>query len=184
MKRVIAALSAALALGGAGVAAGVASQQVPAATIEARLRRLEDIEQVRQLLADYIRFVDSQDFARYSQLFADDGELIFAQNRPKGPEAIRRVMEQGTRSADAARTAAMAVSAHLNTDVTIQVDGDEATSTSRWTLLVRGGDDRPVASARGHYNDILARDHGRWKFKRRVVYADVPHQDPFEAPTK
>ena len=86
MKHVIAALSAALALGGADLAAGVASQQLPAAAIEARLKRLEDVEQVRQLLADYIRFVDS---------------------------------------------------------VAIQVDGDEATSTSRWTLLVRGGDDRP-----------------------------------------
>jgi ketosteroid isomerase-like protein len=150
-------------------------------TIESRLKHLEDLEQLRQLLADYIRNVDAQDYASYSKLFTRDGELIFAQNRPKGPEEIRALMERGARSMDAARAAAFAGSAHLNTDVTIAIDGDRATASSRWTLLAHGSDDRPVVSARGHYNDVLVREDGRWKFRKRVVYADIPHQDPFEA---
>ena len=147
--------------------------------LEARLKRFEDLEDIRQLLADYIRFVDGRDYLHYSQLFVQDGELIFGQNRPKGPEAIRQVMEQGARAAAPDRAAAMARSAHLLTDVNIRVDGNEATATARWTLITRGPDDRPVLSATGHYNDVLVRADGRWKFKRRVVYADVPFQDPF-----
>jgi hypothetical protein len=61
------------------------------------------------------------------------------------------------------------------------VDGDEATTTARWTLITRGADDRPVLSATGHYDDMIVREGRRWKFKRRVVYADVPFQDPFSA---
>jgi ketosteroid isomerase-like protein len=151
-------------------------------SIEARLKVLEDTDQVRQLLADYIRFVDAEDFASYSQLFTSDGELIFAQNRPKGPEAIRALMERGSRGRDAAAAAAWKGSGHLLTDVSIQLTGDQATASSRWTLITRGKDDRPLVSARGHYSDVLVRDAGRWKFKKRVVYADIPHQDPFETP--
>jgi len=43
--------------------------------IEERLRQLEDREQIRDLLAEYIRCLDARDHATYSQLFAKDGEL-------------------------------------------------------------------------------------------------------------
>ena len=170
----------------AGQAAGAQTTAVGAVkktTLEARLKQLEDAEEIRHLLADYIRFVDAGDYLRYSQLFARDGELIFAQNRLKGPDAIRKLMEEGARTATPDRTAAMKGSGHLLTDVSIDVStpgGDEATASARWTLVARGGDIRPVVNAYGHYSDVLTRENGRWRFKKRVVYADNPHQDPFE----
>jgi len=160
----------------------VFAQDRTVAALEARLKRLEDTEAVRELLTDYTRLMDSRDFAGYSRLFTADGELVFGRNRPKGPEEIRKVMEQGSQSADAGRAAALAASAHLLTDVDVRVAGDQATATSRWTLITRGPDDRPAVGARGHYVDIIVREPDRWRFKRRVVYADVPHQDPFEEP--
>jgi len=142
-------------------------------SIEASLQRLEDREQIRELLAEYIRCLDARDHATYARLFARDGELTFAQGHAKGPQAIRELMEEGERKADPARTAAMAGSVHLLTDLSIQINGDQATAHSRWTLIVRSGQSRPVVSASGHYSDLLIREDGNWKFQRREIVADL-----------
>jgi hypothetical protein len=34
-----------------------------------------------------------------------------------------------------------------------------------------------VLALLGHYDDVLAREDGRWKFKRRQAHIDIPH-DP------
>jgi hypothetical protein len=162
----------------AGVILTVSASAADQKGVEARLRQLEDREQIRDLLAEYIRCLDSRDHVTYSQLFAKDGELTFAQGHAKGPEAIRALMEDGERRAGASRTAAMADSVHLLTDVSIQLHGDQATSHSRWTLVVRAGENRPVVSASGHYSDVLIREHGNWKFQKREIVADL-----FAAPT-
>jgi hypothetical protein len=141
--------------------------------VEASLQRLEDREQIRELLAEYIRCLDARDHATYSRLFASDGELTFAQGHAIGPQAIRELMEEGERKADPSRTAAMAGSVHLLTDLSIQLNGDQATAHSRWTLIVRSGESRPVVSASGHYSDLLIRENVGWKFKRREIVADL-----------
>jgi hypothetical protein len=45
-------------------------------SLEARLQHLEDLEEIRLLLTNYGRFLDTRDFSSYSQLFAKDGEWI------------------------------------------------------------------------------------------------------------
>jgi SnoaL-like domain len=149
------------------VSASAAPQKV-----EQRLQQLEDREQIRELLAEYIRCLDARDHATYSQLFAKDGELTFAQGHAIGPKAIRELMEDGERKADPARTAAMASSVHVLTDLSIHLNGDQATAHSRWTLIVRT-EGRPVVSASGHYSDALIRENGAWKFKKREIVADL-----------
>jgi uncharacterized protein (TIGR02246 family) len=162
-------LVALLITGALSIPADAADQK----SVEARLQRLDDREQIRELLAEYIRCLDARDHATYSRLFARDGELTFAQGHAKGPQAIRELMEQGERNADPSRTAAMAGSVHLLTDLSIQLDADQATAHSRWTLIVHSGEGRPVVSASGHYSDVLVREDGNWKFKRREIVADL-----------
>jgi uncharacterized protein (TIGR02246 family) len=152
---------------------------------EQRLRQLEDREQIRELLAEYIRCLDARDHATYSQLFAKDGELTFAQGHAIGPKAIRELMEEGERRTDPSRAAAMAGSVHLLTDLSIHLNGDEATAHSRWTLIVPG-DGRLNVSASGHYSDVLIRENGAWKFKRREIVADLfngPAPAPASSPS-
>ena len=144
--------------------------------VEARLQQLEDREQIRDVLAEYIRCLDSRDHATYALLFAKDGELTFAQGHAIGPEAIRKLMEDGERRTTPARAAAMAGSVHLLTDLSIKLNGDEATAYSRWTLIVHAGTNRPVVSASGHYSDQLTRENSKWKFKRREILADLYQQ--------
>ena len=61
----------------------------------ARLRRLEDLEQISQLFIDYKIVLDRQDFAAYADLFAEDGEFVASPHRAerKGRAAIKAMVE-------------------------------------------------------------------------------------------
>ena len=53
--------------------------------LEARLKTLEDREEIRQLLLDYGRFLDQRDFKSFSELFAKtDREWIGGMGKAKG----------------------------------------------------------------------------------------------------
>ena len=60
--------------------AGSAIAQTPrgsdAASLAARLQRLEDVEEIQALLLDYGRLLDSRDLPGYSRLFAKEGEWV------------------------------------------------------------------------------------------------------------
>jgi hypothetical protein len=58
---------------GATVSAQTQSKAPKGASVEARLQRLEDMEEIRLLLLDYGRLLDARDLAAYSRLFAKYG---------------------------------------------------------------------------------------------------------------
>ncbi len=63
-------------------------------SVEVRLQRLEDREEIRQLLTDYGRYLDKRDFDSFSRLFAEkEGEWIGGMGRAKGRQAIGTLME-------------------------------------------------------------------------------------------
>jgi len=59
-------------------------------SVEERLRRLEDTEQIRQLNLAYRRHLDARDLDPYGRLFADDGEWLGGTGYGKGRRASRR----------------------------------------------------------------------------------------------
>jgi uncharacterized protein (TIGR02246 family) len=133
-----------------------------------RVQHLEDIEEIRNVLLDYGRFLDSRDFEAYSQLFAEDGEWIGGFGTVKGPEAIQEFMVDAIPGPNSGNTY------HLLSNFVIEVDGDNATAWSRWAFVTGGTDDRPTPAQGGHYDDILIREDGRWKFMRREAVLDIP----------
>ena len=140
--------------------------------LEARLRRLEDIEGVWQLLMDYRRLLDARDFAAYSQLFVEDGVWAGNLGEARGPAEIEALLTRTLEiyPDDSTRTY------HLMCNPTVQVDGDRATAYSTWVFITRDDEDQPVLALMGHYEDVLVRADGRWKFQRRVAHLDVPNQ--------
>jgi len=142
--------------------------------IEARLARLEDLEAIRALLADYRRHLDGKDFEAYASLFAREGEFIAGENdtiRAQGPEAIFALVDgmRGTLLTDQGGD-----DVHVAVNETIELDGDRATATSTWVYLIRGEGDLPEVSKIGHYEDLLTREDGSWKFLRRRAPMDIP----------
>ena len=63
---------------------------------------------------------------------------------------------------------------HILSNFEIQVQGDTATAWSRWSFVTPGADQKPVIAQAGQYNDILVREKGYWRFKRRVAVNDIP----------
>jgi uncharacterized protein (TIGR02246 family) len=138
-------------------------------SIAARLQRLEDMEEIRTLLLDYGRFLDSRDLVAYSRLFAKDGEWVGGFGSARGPDEIlafmRKNLGTGTNSSN---------TFHILSNFEIATDRDTATAWSRWTYITPGADGKPVISQAGRYDDVLVRENGRWKFKRRVASNDIP----------
>src|ERR1039458_7938001 len=71
-------------------------------SMAARIQRLEDIEEIRNLLTDYGRFLDAHDLVAYSNLFAKEGEWVGGFGTGQGPAGAK--LEQ-SRAASQARAA-------------------------------------------------------------------------------
>jgi len=146
------------------------------APLAARVRRLEDIQEIQSLLVSYGRLLDAHDLAGYSRLFAQDGEWIGGFGSAKGPAAIEALMVKNLGATSSSKPGS---TYHLLTNFLIDVHGDTATAWSRWSFTVTA-DNKPSILYGGHYDDTLVREDGHWRFQRRVAAADIPHSDPTE----
>jgi 3-phenylpropionate/cinnamic acid dioxygenase small subunit len=151
-------------------------------TLRARLQRLEDLEEIRELLVEYARCLDAGDYAAYSELFTDDGVLAAQLGEATGREAIRALLEDRLQDGgDRALRAAV----HVIGQPVIRVDGDEATSRVVWFFVTYDDGNYPLILQLGHYEDVLARERGRWRFKRRTItrqfgYSPLDERASFE----
>jgi len=148
-------------------------------TIEARLRVLEDREEIRQLLIEYGRTLDQRDFGAFSTLFADNSEYHGGGGTGvvKGPDAIAKSIEGVFRRNP---SGVRFPNFHLFANETIQVNGDEAVAISKGLFVVPTQADTPEMVMLATYDDVLVREHGRWKFKRRLVHGEIPLPAPSE----
>jgi uncharacterized protein (TIGR02246 family) len=137
-------------------------------TLEDRLRRLEDLEEIRQLFVDYGHHLDAGDFEAYAALFADDGEVHLGPiGRAQGREAIVALMTR-------VRAGAARKSFHLVTNPIVRLDGDRATSEVLWTVIRPGADGGLEVAMFGRHHDTLVRERGRWRIQSRRGRIDVP----------
>jgi 3-phenylpropionate/cinnamic acid dioxygenase small subunit len=133
---------------------------------EARLRRLEDLEEIRQLFVDYGFLLDRGDYAAYAQLFSEDGELKLGPiGRAQGRLEIEAMMT---------RVGGAGASLHLITSPMITLDGDQAAARVMWTVINRAEDGTPFLGMVGHHEDELVREGGRWRFRSRRGFVEIP----------
>jgi uncharacterized protein (TIGR02246 family) len=142
-------------------------------TLEQRLRRLEDLEEIRRLLHDYRRHLDTKDFRAYAALFAAEGEFIAGEHNQihaKGRDAIFDLVDgmRGTLLTDRGGD-----DVHVAVNEVIDLDGDRATVSSTWIYLIRGEGNAPEVSKVGRYEDVITREDGCWRFLRREAPMDI-----------
>jgi 3-phenylpropionate/cinnamic acid dioxygenase small subunit len=135
-----------------------------------RLRRLEDTIAIQRLLVDYGVHLDARDLHAYSRLFCEDGEWTGDTGTAVGPDAIQAMLEAGLPGNPPAPGE---TTWHVMANPAVDVDGDAATARVLWVLLRRDAGDVPGIAVTGHYEDLLAREDGRWKFKRRAAFVDI-----------
>ena len=146
-------------------------------SVETRLARLEDREEIRQLLNDYGRYLDQRDFASFSQLFSEkEGEWIGGMGKAQGRQAIKKLMDDTIGSDKSGKIGGP--NYHLFMNEIISVKGNEGKALTKWMFVVQNSSKQPQPFYLGHYEDSLVREQGRWKFLKRVVYSDIPAEDP------
>ena len=145
----------------------------PGESFEQRLRRLEDIQQIRQLNLEYRRHLDARDLDAYGRLFAADGEWLGGTGYGKGPAGITAML---TEHLSGNPPAPGPTHWHLVTESDVNVHGDRATGTVTWALVQRGAGDTPAMQLLGHYDDTYVREDGRWRYQRRIAHTDIPRR--------
>jgi 3-phenylpropionate/cinnamic acid dioxygenase small subunit len=165
--------------------AGGAFGQAKKDDAAARMKAIEDRQAIEQLLmGDYPRALDSANWAAYGALFAKDGELVMQGGATKrtGPAAITEFFTKlpafGGQAAPTTSSACPVPpgtprTMHVVTNLSLHIDGDTATDQAYWeTIATR--DCKSVVAGAGHYEDVLKREDGKWKFAKREIFDDLP----------
>lgn len=145
-----------------------------ASSVEERLSRLEDREEIRRLVQEYRRQLDARDLEAYGLLFAQDGEWLGGTGYGKTPAGITAMLTERLpgNTGDSGQA-----SWHLLTEPEIELHGDRATGSVTWALVGRDDADAPVMRLLGHYDDTYVRENGRWRFQRRIAHTDIPYRE-------
>ena len=147
-----------------------------ARTIEARLRVLEDVEEIRKLKARYCAACDdSHNPDTLGPLFAADAVWeASGVGRAEGREAIKALL------GGIGRSGTIRNSGHHALNPIIEVDGDRATGHWRLIMLYTGyRADRSLQYRRiiGWYREQYVRSKGGWQFQH--LYCEVEEHAPY-----
>jgi 3-phenylpropionate/cinnamic acid dioxygenase small subunit len=122
---------------------------------------LTDEEAIRQTLAEFCQYLDDRQFEDWWMLFTEDGAF----NERVGRDTIRDMILDG----ELAHMPELSRK-HAIVNITIAVNGDEATTKSDLLMYDRlNGDDSAWTLRVGRYEDLLVREADRWRFKKRYL---------------
>ncbi len=156
------------------------------AALEARVRLVEDIEEIKKLMATYVEHLDSlQRLDELMALFTEDAKFVVSSpgeageaarllGTYEGKEGVRNLLSQINPSN-------YSYTAHHVTNPFITVDGEKA--KGRWYLLglfTALTPEGPVASwEQGTYDNEFAKVDGKWKISltRFDFNFSTPHED-------
>ncbi len=129
----------------------------------ARLRRLEDIEAIRALIASYGPLADGGDAAGVAALFTPDGVYEVAGWGTLGGADLVKVIDNDGHRAWMAQGVAHVLSAPV-----IELDGDRATARNHSVVFLREPDGGYRAARAGANRWELVRTGEGWRVARRV----------------
>jgi len=139
-------------------------------SLAARVQVLEDREEIRALILAYGQAHDHRDYRTFASLFASNGEWVGGLGTARGPEAIFALMDKSIGHNPLPMGSG---TFHVMTNDQIVIDGDRASSTTKWLYLTAGEDNSPKPTYLGHYDDQFIRENGKWKFLRRESISDI-----------
>lgn len=141
-------------------------------SVAARLQRLEDREQILELMTAYGTTLDKRDFAAFGQLFAEDADYGSGPGSTHGRAAIAAQLEKTLTSNPSNLPGP---NSHLFFNPSVEVDGDHAMAHSKGAYTVpdaKAGTTQLVFFV--SYEDTFVRHDGRWYFQRRALRSSVP----------
>lgn len=144
------------------------------ADLEARIARLEAVEEIRRLKARYFRCVDRREWEEFADLFTEDFVPDFG-------ESTSRPRTKAEFVAAVARHFATGISIHHGHEPEIDIlDADHATGIWPMFDLVESPADSGYRSHTGwgHYTETYRKVEGRWLIAStrltRISYVELP----------
>jgi ketosteroid isomerase-like protein len=138
------------------------------AALEARIRRLEDIEDIRSLRNAYHAAINDGRYGDVVALFTDDAKVVLGYLATyEGRDAV----DKGFRGMGERERFFIKQYIHSHD---VKVDGDRGTGVSY--LEARYGRYGVSWLVAGRYDDVYVRVDGRWRFKEMIaeLYYTVP----------
>jgi hypothetical protein len=139
-------------------------------SLERRVKRLEDIEEIRRVRGEYALAADERDgcavnVERTMKLFAQDGvwDATPRWGRHEGWDTVRRHLSKGSAGID--------WSLHWLMDTGVSFAADGETASARWYLielanmLQKPATERRLVWLAGLYDDTYVKEDGAWKFR-------------------
>ena len=128
--------------------------------LDARITRLEDMNQIERVQRTYGYFVDKSQWTQLSELFADDATLeIGGKGLFLGKARVLEYMQTAF-GADGAKPGVLANHMQFQPIVDISPDGTTGWLRGRAFVMSNGGWGLPL------YEDEFVKEGGVWKFKR------------------
>ena len=137
-------------------------RQTESDELTARLRRLEDDRDIRQLIASYGPAVDAGDPDAAARLWASDGVYDVDGWRMEGRGEIHAMVASAAHQNLVAKGCC-----HFLGPCVVTVTGDEAVAVCESLVLVRDGDGYRVWRATAHHF-VLSRIDDRWQITTRT----------------
>jgi SnoaL-like domain len=126
--------------------------------------RLEEKDAIREVLAEYCFRLDNDAFAEMAALFTEHGVWETAFGTAKGRGAIAALAGDIRARFSGERPRAV----HLVANVRIALEGERARVRSNW-ILAENSRQGPRLGSGGAYEDEMAKEGGRWLFRRRKI---------------
>jgi uncharacterized protein (TIGR02246 family) len=133
------------------------------ADAEASLRRLLDIEEIKQLKARYLRCLDTKDWEAFAGLFTADAVMEADGYVERGRDAILAFLP---------RVLDGVVTTHHGHMPEITITGPDS-ATGIWAmfdyLTFPGGEPPKGLRGYGHYHEEYVREQGVWRMRRLTL---------------
>jgi hypothetical protein len=152
---------------------------------------------VQQVLAKYVRGVDTRDGAAVAAVFTEDGRVEISYNNSGKSEPLGEVVGRDAIAAAVSQMMkphrARGWSHHTTHDHIIDVNGDDATLDAQFVVFEVRGKERPATGwpegafgtqgtvqpiEAGYYRPVLRRVNGAWKIDTLRIVHNLPYAFP------
>lgn len=127
------------------------------------LDRIVEERAIERIVFDYAYYLDMNMPEKMIELFVDDCEVSYAPNF--GATGI----EDYAKTLDGIGTFFRGTSHHVSNIVIDWVSDSEATLRAAVLAIHRYTKERPDGILYGQYHDVVVKQDGRWKFKKRIL---------------
>lgn len=158
---------------------GICASSSAADSTATQIQAIAERQAIEQLLTgDYPRALDQRRWKEYAALFTSDCKLTFAGRTLEGPAAIEQFFVNFRLPSDGPPPKAGEIrTMHIVSNLSFKIDGDSAVGTAYWQTIGHSNGHPAVLSA-GHYEDVLKKVGGQWKFAKRLIASDIARPTP------